>query len=177
MSFGGVSADYGTFYRVLAVRMAPNADYKSKIASRTQLLLIAKGNLFLSPAIEDPSLRPNDEAESDYDGLLQNPSLVFVSDRYIGHYKRLDVDGLFQTILTKLSPRSECPQVLHYSVRLVIGHLNCHETETHNFYQLNRVITVRELTRAQGFPDDYQFYSKDKDVRDVCSFLLIQGLQ
>lgn len=38
------------------------------------------GDLFLYSAIEDPALRPNDEAESDYDGSLQSPYLPFVSD-------------------------------------------------------------------------------------------------
>src|SRR5258708_4513479 len=40
-------------------------------------------------------------------------------------------------------------------------------TGAHHSDQLNRVITTRELARAQGFPDDYQFYSKNKDIRDV----------
>lgn len=86
---------------------------------------IVKGNLFLASAIEDPALRPHDEVESDYDGMLQFHGLFCASLMpSVGHYKRLDADGLFQTILTKLSPRSECPQVLHYSVCLVIGSLD-----------------------------------------------------
>ena len=80
MLFVGVFADKCTLYRVLAVRMAPNADYKSKTAFRPIFLTIVYGGLFLYSAIEDPALRPNDEAESDYDGSLRNPSLPFVSD-------------------------------------------------------------------------------------------------
>ena len=86
---------------------------------------VVKGNLFLASAIEDPALRPHDEVESDYDGMPRFHGLLCASlMQSVGHYKRLDADGLFQTILTKLSPRSKCPQVLHYSVRLAIGPLD-----------------------------------------------------
>jgi len=43
-------------------------------------ILIVKGDLFLDSAIEDPALRPYDEVESDYDGLLQIHGLFGVAD-------------------------------------------------------------------------------------------------
>jgi hypothetical protein len=87
----------------------------------SQFSTVTESDLLLSSAIEDPALRPNYEVESDYDGLLHASMVSPVALMHsVGHYKRLDADGLFQTILTKLSPRSECAQVLHYSVRL--GH-------------------------------------------------------
>lgn len=58
---------------------------------------------------------------------------------YEKHYKRIDRDGQFATMLTSIKPHSMNATVLHPTQK--------------------RVLTVRECARAQGFHDGHQFLS------------------
>ncbi|KAI0029450.1 S-adenosyl-L-methionine-dependent methyltransferase [Vararia minispora EC-137] len=60
---------------------------------------------------------------------------------------RLDPDDVFQTIITNVSPTAKQSRVLHpYS---------------------HRMVTVRELARAQGFPDSYVFVSLSGSILHI----------
>ena len=56
---------------------------------------------------------------------------------YTGLYGRVPKDGVFQTVTTNPRPDGKQGRVLHPNQ--------------------NRVLTVREFARAQGFPDHYRF--------------------
>lgn len=58
-----------------------------------------------------------------------------------GAYSRLDPDGYFHTITTNIGPLAKQSHVLHPHCR--------------------RVLTIRELARAQGFPDEFTFYARN----------------
>ncbi|EJF66181.1 S-adenosyl-L-methionine-dependent methyltransferase [Dichomitus squalens LYAD-421 SS1] len=58
---------------------------------------------------------------------------------YTTVYGRIDNDGCFMTALTTLAPNQKGGKVIHPTQ--------------------NRIITIREAARAQGFPDSYQFLS------------------
>ncbi|KAG0701495.1 hypothetical protein DFH29DRAFT_1000139 [Suillus ampliporus] len=60
---------------------------------------------------------------------------------------RLDADMYFSTALTTVLPNNKGGQVLHPSQK--------------------RILTVRECARAQGFPDDYEFVSVNKERKMV----------
>ncbi|KAI0095061.1 S-adenosyl-L-methionine-dependent methyltransferase [Irpex rosettiformis] len=61
-------------------------------------------------------------------------------------YGRLDKDKWFHTTVTNVEPMAKQSWVLNPWCK--------------------RILTVRELARSQGFPDDFQFYSvKDNDVK------------
>ncbi|KAF5345158.1 hypothetical protein D9758_009647 [Tetrapyrgos nigripes] len=61
-----------------------------------------------------------------------------------GAYGRLDEDGTFNTIVCNVHPTAKQAKVLHPK---------CH-----------RMLTVRELARAQGFPDWFEFVALDNNV-------------
>ncbi|KAK9703383.1 hypothetical protein K7432_010758 [Basidiobolus ranarum] len=65
-----------------------------------------------------------------------------------GLFGRLDFDGHFQTALTDIQPMGKQGTVIHPNQE--------------------RVLSVRECARAQGFPDDFIFYNFNKqDVKDL----------
>jgi DNA (cytosine-5)-methyltransferase 1 len=64
-----------------------------------------------------------------------------------GLYGRLDTNEYFRTALTDICPMGKQGTVLHPDQ--------------------NRVITLRECARAQGFPDSFRFYSLSGDVRHM----------
>ncbi|KAG1743398.1 S-adenosyl-L-methionine-dependent methyltransferase [Suillus lakei] len=63
--------------------------------------------------------------------------------KYKAVYQRLDADMYFSTALTTVLPNNKGGQVLHPSQK--------------------RILTVRECARAQGFPDNYEFISVNKE--------------
>lgn len=63
--------------------------------------------------------------------------------KYKAVYQRLDADMFFSTALTTVLPNAKGGQVLHPSQK--------------------RILTVRECARAQGFPDNYEFVSVNKE--------------
>ncbi|KAI0066707.1 S-adenosyl-L-methionine-dependent methyltransferase [Artomyces pyxidatus] len=64
-----------------------------------------------------------------------------------GLYGRLDATKVFQTTVTNVEPTAKQSRVLHP--------------------WCNRVVTVRELARSQGFPDSFTFYSMDNNVKTM----------
>ncbi|KNZ78480.1 DNA (cytosine-5)-methyltransferase 1B [Termitomyces sp. J132] len=60
-------------------------------------------------------------------------------------YGRLDGDGQFKCTMTNAAPNSKESWLLHPHVE-----------------QQKRIMSVRELARSQGFPDDYEFMSEDQ---------------
>jgi len=62
-------------------------------------------------------------------------------------YGRLDKDQYFHTTVTNVEPTAKQSWVLHPECK--------------------RVVTVRELARSQGFPDDFIFYSLKNDVKTM----------
>lgn len=63
-----------------------------------------------------------------------------------GLYGRLNKDGFFRTATTDMNPMSKTGTILHP--------------------QQNRIITVREIARSQGFPDYFEFFCYENDVRE-----------
>ncbi|KAF8523089.1 S-adenosyl-L-methionine-dependent methyltransferase [Hysterangium stoloniferum] len=62
-------------------------------------------------------------------------------------YTRLNPNGYFQTITTQVGPNAKQSTVLHPFCK--------------------RIITVRELARSQGFPDDFSFYAEGDYIKAV----------
>ncbi|KAG2063855.1 S-adenosyl-L-methionine-dependent methyltransferase [Suillus decipiens] len=67
--------------------------------------------------------------------------------KYKAVYQRLDADMYFSTALTTVLPNNKGGQVLHPSQK--------------------RILTVRECARAQGFPDNYEFVSVNKEKKQM----------
>ncbi|KIJ26128.1 hypothetical protein M422DRAFT_272820 [Sphaerobolus stellatus SS14] len=63
-----------------------------------------------------------------------------------GSYTRLEGKGYFHTITTNVGPLAKQDAILHPHCK--------------------RILTVRELARAQGFPDDFAFYSTGDNMQD-----------
>ncbi|KAH8119729.1 S-adenosyl-L-methionine-dependent methyltransferase [Phellopilus nigrolimitatus] len=62
-------------------------------------------------------------------------------------YSRLEADGYFNTTVTNVGVTAKQSKVLNPWCK--------------------RMVTVRELARSQGFPDDFQFYALDDRVRTM----------
>lgn len=60
-------------------------------------------------------------------------------------FRRIHLHGFFPTSMTQVNPNSRHGQVLH-------------PTD-------NRIITLREYARSQGFPDSFSFYTDDAGDR------------
>lgn len=75
---------------------------------------------------------------------LVNPVSHVARYNKTGPYGRLDGKGYFPTIVTNVDPTAKQSRVLHPHCR--------------------RMVSVRELARAQGFPDDFTFQAYDKRV-------------
>ncbi|KZV94075.1 S-adenosyl-L-methionine-dependent methyltransferase [Exidia glandulosa HHB12029] len=60
------------------------------------------------------------------------------------YYQRLESDGIFSTLVTNVYPTATQSQVIHP--------------------KQNRLISIREMARGQGFPDSYRF---DGSIRDM----------
>jgi len=90
----------------------------------------------------------------------------------VAFYGRLDGDGHFKTAMTHISPVTKSCYLIHPSVcfLLQIGGVLNNDLKT----QQRRIVTYREVARAQGFPDHYQFLSEEgkggsnKAIKDVC---------
>jgi DNA (cytosine-5)-methyltransferase 1 len=72
--------------------------------------------------------------------------LIFACSRHnqwAGLYGRLDLDGHFSTTITNPEPMGKQGRVLHPTQ--------------------NRVVSVRECARSQGFPDTFKFHGQVLD--------------
>jgi len=65
-------------------------------------------------------------------------------NNWAGAFGRVEWDGYFDTVTTKVNPMGKQGRLLHPS--------------------LNRVLSVRECARAQGFPDTFRFYGSLRDM-------------
>ena len=74
------------------------------------------------------------------------------------------IDNIQSTITTNVGPLAKQDAVLHPEVSLLVRRK--FSVLTGN--QCKRIITIRELARAQGFPDDFSFHSVNDNVQDVC---------
>ncbi|THH22378.1 hypothetical protein EUX98_g8210 [Antrodiella citrinella] len=99
------------------------------------------------------------EAKADYRTLKQNkwewqfsnPSSAVARDGFRpGLYGRLDKNAWFHTTVTNVEPTAKQSWL----------------TKRRDV-QCNRVVTVRELARSQGFPDHFVFVSKNNDVKTM----------
>jgi len=80
-----------------------------------------------------------------FEWQFADPSSSIARAKYRpGVYGRLDKDGFFPTTVTNMDPTAKQCQVLHPS---------CH-----------RMVTVRELARSQGFPDNFVFEAIGQNV-------------
>lgn len=87
-----------------------------------------------------------------------------------GFYGRLDEKKWFHTTVTNVEPMAKQSWVLNPWVSMypAFAHDNSDAPLPQLKSQCKRVLTVRELARSQGFPDDYEFLSvKEKDVKTV----------
>ena len=70
-------------------------------------------------------------------------------NHWAGLYGRVELDGFFSTTITNPEPMGKQGRVLHP--------------------EQNRLVSVRECARSQGFPDTYKFYGtvldKHRQVR------------
>ena len=78
-------------------------------------------------------------------------------NQWAGLYGRLEYEGFFSTTVTNPEPMGKQGRVLHP--------------------EQNRLVSVRECARSQGFPDWYRFHGtildKHRQVKERCA--LIQG--
>jgi len=97
-------------------------------------------NILLNPQADYRSLRPDL-----WEWQIANPaSAVARSGFRPGLYGRLDKDGWFSTTVTNVDPTAKQSRVLSPYCK--------------------RIVTVRELARSQGFPDNFEFFSINDNV-------------
>ena len=75
------------------------------------------------------------------------PNTELKHNGWRGLYSRLDLGGHFPTSVTDPNPMGKVGQVFHP--------------------QQDRIVSVRECARSQGFPDTFQFYGQARKVRCV----------
>ncbi|THH10396.1 hypothetical protein EW145_g1368 [Phellinidium pouzarii] len=86
---------------------------------------------------------------------VMNPSSANAKSGYrTTTYARLEADGYFNTTVTNVGVTAKQSKVLNP--------------------WCNRIVTVRELARSQGFPDDFRFFALDGKVKTtiVCSGMI-----
>jgi len=97
-------------------------------------------NIPLDPKADYRSLGPDL-----WEWQFANPaSAVAKSGFRPGLYGRLDKDGWFSTTVTNMDPTAKQSRVLNPYCK--------------------RIVTVRELARSQGFPDNFEFFSINDNV-------------
>ncbi|KAG5220642.1 S-adenosyl-L-methionine-dependent methyltransferase [Salix suchowensis] len=79
---------------------------------------------------------------------ISNPVSAIAKSGYkAGLYGRLDQNGWFSTTVTNINPTAKQSKVLNPYCK--------------------RMVTVRELARSQGFPDDFEFKAIDNNIITV----------
>ncbi|KAF9270841.1 S-adenosyl-L-methionine-dependent methyltransferase [Marasmius fiardii PR-910] len=91
---------------------------------------------------------------------MTNPCSAFARKGYIsgGMYARLDLIGYFPTTVTNIGPTAKQGRVLHPFCK--------------------RMVTVRDLARSQGFPDNFVFVALDqhREIGNAVPFPLSMAL-
>ena len=82
-------------------------------------------------------------------------------------YKRLDNHSQFRTAMTLVRPNAKGSTVLHPTVSVDLNHPKALQLTVGPSKKQKRVITIRECARAQGFPDDYEFLSVNKNPTHI----------
>ena len=79
---------------------------------------------------------------------------------WAGLYGRLQWEGFFPCAFTNPEPLGEKVKVLHERISMIVTISRFQGPVIHPSH--NRLVSVRECARAQGFPDDFIFSGEDR---------------